>query len=137
MGAEPWSYFVPFQSDVATALESLRQKEFEAGRYHKGYQGPTLAARSIEEALERSGESGTRSVLDMAGGVSDAPDFFCVCPLDTPKLISLFGTEQPTHEMVEQNQDLYEDIERGHGVFIVVYADGKPSELFFGGYSFD
>ena len=137
MGAHAWSYFIPFQEDIAAALESLRQREFEAGRYHKCYQGPALAPRSVEEALERSGESGTRSILDMAGGLSDAPDFFCVCPLEASKLISLFGTDQPTHEMVEQNPDFYEDIERGHGVVIVVHSKGEPTELFFGGYSFD
>ena len=39
--------------------------------------------------------------------------------------------------MIEQHMDFYEDIERGQGVYIIAYKDGKPSELFFGGYSFD
>lgn len=29
------------------------------------------------------------------------------------------------------------DIDRGQGVYIVAYRDGKPSEIFFAGYSFD
>ncbi|HET6252044.1 MAG TPA: hypothetical protein VFE47_30440 [Tepidisphaeraceae bacterium] len=40
-------------------------------------------------------------------------------------------------EMIEDNMDFYEDIERGQGVYIVVYNEGKPSEYFFGAYSFD
>ncbi len=33
--------------------------------------------------------------------------------------------------------DFLEDVERGHGVYIILYANGQPDEIFFGGYSFD
>jgi hypothetical protein len=39
--------------------------------------------------------------------------------------------------MIEQNMDFLEDVERGQAVYLVVYKDGKPEELFFAGYSFD
>ncbi len=51
--------------------------------------------------------------------------------------MELYGTEQPSHEMVEHNMDFFEDIGRGQGIYIIVYKDGQPSELFFTDYSFD
>jgi hypothetical protein len=39
--------------------------------------------------------------------------------------------------MVEQNMDFLDDIDRGHGVSIILYKDGKPDEIFFAGYSYD
>jgi hypothetical protein len=33
--------------------------------------------------------------------------------------------------------DFFEELDRGHGIYIVLYKDGKPDELFFAGYSFD
>jgi hypothetical protein len=52
-------------------------------------------------------------------------------------LMSLFGTDRPTREMVEANDELYELIERGHGIYAIVYEGEYPSEIFFAGYSFD
>jgi hypothetical protein len=31
----------------------------------------------------------------------------------------------------------FEEVERGTGVYVVVYDQGKPSEICFAGYSFD
>lgn len=35
MGASGWSYFIPYQNDIAQALQNLRQKIFEDGDYQK------------------------------------------------------------------------------------------------------
>ena len=34
MGGHPWFYFVAYQSDINIALQNLRRREFEAGRYN-------------------------------------------------------------------------------------------------------
>ena len=39
--------------------------------------------------------------------------------------------------MVEESEELFEALERGQGVYIVIYDGGQPSEIFFAGYSFD
>jgi hypothetical protein len=39
--------------------------------------------------------------------------------------------------MVERNMGFFEDIDRGEGVYIVIYKNGAPDELLFAGYSFD
>lgn len=132
MGAEPWDYFVPFEKNVQDALLKLRNREFLAGRFHGGEFNPG----SIEEAREVADADGTRSILDM-DRVGDEPDFGVVVPLSSKRLAELFGTDKPTRAMIETNRDFYEDIERGQGVFIVAYDQGEPSEIFFGGYSYD
>ena len=34
MGADPYWYFVPYEPDIESALQKLRRREFEAGRYN-------------------------------------------------------------------------------------------------------
>ena len=132
MGAQTWEYFVPYQSSVESALEDLRQKVFASGQFNRSELNPA----TIEEAVENAQEDGTRSILDISS-VSDSPDFCTVCPLSAAELKRLFGTTEPTHEMIVNNLDFFEDIERGQGVYIIVFKGGKPAEYFFGGYSFD
>ena len=132
MGAEPWQYFVPYEQDTQAALEKLKEREFRAGRFRYSEENPT----TIEEAREIADADGTGSILDI-DGVGDEPDFGVVVPLSAENLVELYGTAQPTHEMIEANLDFYEDIERGQGIYIVVYKGGKPAEIFFAGYSYD
>jgi len=132
MGAEPWQYFVPYEQDTQAALEKLKEREFRAGRFRFSEEHPT----TIEEAREIADADGTGSILDI-DGVGDEPDFGVVVPLSAEYLVELYGTAQPTHEMIEANLDFYEDIERGQGIYIVVYKGGKPAEIFFAGYSYD
>ena len=147
MGAEPYFYFVPYQPDIDAALQELRRREFEAGRYNPvmpflqfpvGPHSPAPGAQhdSIEEALEDSDADGTRSILDL-DHISDEPDFGAVTPLGDDVLEALYGTTRPTRQMIEQNMEFFEDIERGHGIYTLVYKDGEPDEILFAGYSFD
>jgi hypothetical protein len=147
MGGHPWFYFVPYQSDVNQALQSLRQREFRAGRYNPAVPFPefpvasTSAApgaqhTSMEAALEASEADGTRSILDIQT-IGKQPDYGVAAPLSSDQLMALFGTAQPTHDTIEDNMDFFEEIERGQGIYIVAYKDGKPSEIFFAGYSYD
>jgi hypothetical protein len=57
--------------------------------------------------------------------------------LTNDEVLKYFGKEKPTREDVEDNYDFFDDIERGKGFCITIYADGQPSELYFVGYSFD
>jgi hypothetical protein len=132
MGAQPWSYYVTYEPNVRDALHKLRQRVFESGEYR----GSEMNPPTPEDALINMEADGTGSILDIMS-VSDTPDFSSVCPLAEEKLVELYGTTQPTHEMIDANMEFYEDIERGQGIYIVVYKDGKPDEYFFAGYSFD
>jgi hypothetical protein len=147
MGGHPWFYFVDYEQDVNAALQRLRQQEFRAGRYNPaiwfpefpiGPQSPSSGAqhRSIKEALAAAGESGTRSILDMER-VAAAPSSRAVAPLGREDLRRLFGTDRPTRDLVANSDELFEALERGQGVYIIVYKGNQPEEIFFAGYSFD
>jgi hypothetical protein len=149
MGGHAYWHFVPFEASVQRALDRLRMQEFAAGRYNPVIRAPhdgtgrTIGAApgarhdSIEEACRAAGDEGTRSILDIAR-VSDAPDYGVAAPLAEEVLIDAFGSERPTHEMIARRLvSIMEDIERGQCVYIVAYADDKPTEIFFGGYSYD
>jgi len=132
MGAEPWSYFVPFETNVADALHKLRISVFESGNYR----GSELKPQSPEEALVNMEDSGTASILDIMQ-ISATPDFCSVCPLPEAKLQRFFGTDRPTHAVVASKLGFYEEIDRGQGIYVVVYKDEFADEYFFAGYSFD
>lgn len=147
MGASPYFYFVPYQDDIEAALQELRQREFRAGRYNPvlpfpdfpvGPHAPAPGAQhaTIAEAMEDADADGTRSILDL-DHIADEPDFFAVTPLDEDVLEEFYGATQPTRAMIERNMDFLEDVDRGHGIYIIVYKDGQPDEIFFAGYSFD
>jgi hypothetical protein len=147
VGASPYWYFVKYQAEVGAALQELREREFAAGRYNPvlpfpdfpvGPHSPAPGAQhaSIDEAMEDADADGTRSILDL-NHVAERPDFFAVAPLDEGTLRRLYGTTTPTRAMVEQKMDFLDDVERGQGVFLVLYRDGQPDELCFAGYSFD
>jgi hypothetical protein len=147
MGGHPWFYFVDYEPDVNAALQTLRNQEFQAGRYNPavwfpefpvGPQSPSPGAqhRSIAAALRASGESGTLSILDMER-VATAPTYHAVAPLASTDLRRLFGTDRPTHDVVANSDELFEMLERGQGVYIIIYKSNQPDEIFFAGYSFD
>jgi hypothetical protein len=127
---------------------------------------PGAKHNSIEMAIKSASSEGTRSILDIYQ-VSEFPfphnklqslnDFQAIYeemktlfnttfPLTTSELLNLFGTDEPTHEMVEsiiiEEQgpvafDFWDSIERGTSKHIVVYDESQPAEIFFAGYSFD
>jgi hypothetical protein len=147
MGAHPYWYYVPYQADVEKALQELRDQEYQAGRYNPvipfpdfplGPDSPTPgpAHETYAEIFEDADADGTRSILDIQC-TGDAPDFGTAGPLPDEMLEDLYDTRQPTRAMVENNMDFLEDVERGHCVYIILYKDGQPDEIFFAGYSFD
>ena len=149
MGAMPYSYYVNYQPDLQAALRALRDREFQAGRYNPAMpfvqssdffgadaRAPGAQHASILDALLASDADGTRSILDLFS-VEDTPGDNVAHRLSDEQLQQLLGTTRPTHEIIENCDDLFEPIERGQGVCIVVYKDDQPDEIFFAGYSFD
>jgi hypothetical protein len=147
MGAHAYWYVVKYNPDIEAALHELREREFAAGRYNPVMPFPPFPVTpdtpslgpghdSIAEAQDDAAEEGTRSILDL-DRVADEPDFGAVAPLTEETMLEYFGTTTPTRETVEQNDGFFEDIERGQGVYIVLYKDRVPDEIFFAGYSYD
>ena len=147
MGGHAYWYTVKYQPDTNAVLQELRAREFAAGRYNPvmpfidfpiGPNSPAPGAQhaSYEEAMEASREDGTRSIIDIAR-IGDEPEFFTAAPLSDEELEELFGTTRPNLQQVEQHPSFGEDVERGHCVYIVLYKDDVPDEIYFFGYSFD
>jgi hypothetical protein len=146
MGGHPWWYLVPYEKDVAGSLEKLRQREFKAGRYNPAEDFPRFPVdtnhapgcqhSSIDEAREDSDADGTRSILDVSR-VGAARDYDVVAPLGDDELMDFFGTTKPTAEDLEDCDEMFEDIERGQGIYVVVYDNDQPAQVFFAGYSYD
>jgi hypothetical protein len=151
MGATPWSYLVDYQPDINAALQTLRQREFESGRYFpaidyvefplsSGYPGPGAQHASIEAAIEDADASGTQTILDIQE-ISEERLPGTVSPLEPLELLNVFGTEIPTVDMVEDEDEvpgeIFDFIGRGQSVYIVLYKDSQPEKLLFVGYSYD
>jgi hypothetical protein len=147
VGAHPYWYTVPYQSDLNEALQALRDREFRAGRYNPVMPfpkfpitptSPVPGARhtTIDEAMEAADADGTRSILDIFS-IGEEPDFLVAAPLTNEILNSKYGTIRPTRQMVEANLDFLEHIERGQAAYIILYEDGSPTAILFAGYSFD
>lgn len=164
MGASGWGYFVPYQADMQNALNDLRLRVFEKGEYYtpgaflqmildrldslseeerqryeqlKQEYEQAPKPKTIEELIRMNGEDGTHSILDM-DGVSSEPEFGKVSPLTPEELHQVFGTSEPSRDMIEGNlSTLLTYRQRWEGLYIVVYKDGSPHELLFAGYSGD
>jgi hypothetical protein len=150
MGVEPWYYFVKYQADVNRALQELRQREFQAGRYYpvidslelpidENSPSPGAQHPSIEAALEAADDSGTGSILDIIE-IAEQAEICVATPLSEEEQEEYFGTVCPTRELLEQEEklwEIYELIGRGKAVYCVVYKNDQPDEILFAGYSFD
>jgi hypothetical protein len=100
------------------------------------------APKTIKQLLKQSEDSGTHSILDIER-VSTTPSFGAIAPLSGQQLMEIFGTEQPTRAKVEKwsaridppdAEPLYR---RWQGIYIIVYRDSQPDEIYFEGCSGD
>jgi len=157
MGADAYWYYVPYEEDINNALQKLKKREFEAGRYRPVmYTGdlafpmddiskapaPGKEHETIEEAIEDAMEDGTGSILDLEK-ISEDEYYSVAYILKKEELTKYFNTEKPTREIINENIDkFWDDVSdlmgvRGVGVCTIVYKNKTPSELFFMGYSWD
>lgn len=135
---EPYWKAMTFEEWIAPAdvedFEDDERAEYEATfRRLQALEAPT----TIDELLEWNGEEGTSSILDMLD-IANTPELFTVAPLTHEQLTAIFGTIQPTREMIEQADGAYHKFrETASGLYIIVYHDGLPVEIFFTGFSGD
>jgi hypothetical protein len=146
MGANRWYYSVPYVEDVAGALSALREREFRAGRYNPAEMFPRFPVdashvpgcrhASVETARQAAGASGTRSIVDIRR-LGERPEFGVASSLSDAELQDLFGTMTPSTEEILDCDELFDQIERGQGIYLTAYEDGAPAHIIFLGYSYD
>ncbi|MFE9611842.1 hypothetical protein [Streptomyces sp. NPDC006012] len=118
MGASSWRYIEPYGGDVAAALATVRQREFEKlfdyGTYGDGMQpaGKPFTSVGDLDGLwedETFGSEGTHTVIDV-WDVIDAEaydDSHTVRPLTDEESIEFFGTVEPARGDFERAQERY------------------------------
>ena len=165
MGASGWQYFTPYRPDPEDALQELRNRVFDTREFLRAptaswvsADGLTVAlrivvriarfafwfrlrrlarARSIDEVLDLAGENGTHSILDVERTAS-ARGIGMAAPAPRRWLQEIYGTGEPTRELVERHTgELDERLDRGEAVYVLVYRDGRPDEIYFEGHSGD
>ena len=149
MGAHPYWYFVPFRPEVQDALDALRTREFEAGRYNPVIpfpqfmepvfyqQHPGRAHPSIQSAVESTDADGTRSILDIAR-IASTQEHGAAAAVPDGELLRIFGTTAPSRADVEASMgELFALVERGCCLYVVTHNAAHPEGIWFGGYSFD
>jgi hypothetical protein len=149
MGANPWSYFVDYEPNITSALDKLKEREFQAGRYFPAIDYADFPLRldsansspqhpSIQSAIFAAGEDGTQSILDV-DRVSESICSGCIAALEVSDLIDIFGTEVPAYDEISENipDAIFDFIGRGEAVYIVLFKDSLPTKLLFVGYSYD
>jgi hypothetical protein len=144
------AYIVNYEADINSALQSLRQREFQSGRYFPaiGYEFfpltsdspiPSLKHDSIEEAIEEADADGTQSILDIKE-VSMSRSSGVASPLEPLEILHIFDTETPSIDLVNEEdipETIFDFIDRGQAVYTILYENGCPSKLLFVGYSYD
>ena len=165
MGASGWQYFTRYRPRTEDALQELRQRVFDNREFLRSPVSPAGSmkglglglrllvmlyrivfwarqrrlrrARSIDEAVELAAEEGTHSILDVYG-VARVREIGVAAPAPQRWLEEIYGATRPTRAQVEQNAGEFDErLERGQCVYVVVYRDGEPDEIYFKGNSGD
>jgi hypothetical protein len=135
MGASGWQYFIPYESDIESVFQKLRNQVFKSKQYFTFDE--SIEFDSIEELMEYNEDAGTHSILDTEY-ISRERGFGLVTPLSIEELEKLFGTDKPTHaSILEKQYPIWELRERGEGLYIIAYEGIDPKEIYFSGMSGD
>jgi hypothetical protein len=123
---------------MSKVLADLREREFKAGRFYRS----ELKPKNFDEAIRNADAAGTRSIIDIEK-VSPTRDILAISPAPGEKLKALFGTDKPSHAMIEsaskkmshEFQVFLETYDRGEGLYIIIYDGDRPSEIYIAGWS--
>ena len=166
MGASGWSYFTAYQENINNALQELKQAVFRKGKYGHTAQTnqeelskyPQLKEsieklkmldeqrlaeygpiKTIDDLLEAFGEEGTHTIIDI-DRISSKPDFGVAYPAPINVIEKIYGTKKPTHNDIASKEGILSEelnIERWQAVYVLVYDNGIPKEIYFEGCSGD
>ncbi len=124
--------------DVGRLLEQVDKKGFVFAA-REALESNSTPPATIDELLAQCAEAGTHSILDIQQ-ISPTPQSGAATALSDDQLQTLFGTTQPTRDMIqsaEQSGKLHAHCERWRAVFLTVYEAGQPVEYVFVGVSGD
>lgn len=135
--AEDTSLPADLRAAQQVVAEQMR-KEIE--KYRAGNPQAKQKPKTIDALLAQQAENGTHSILDIAC-ISQKPKSGAISPFPASKLSKFFGSDLPSRAQV---QDAYDSgafdklvAKRWQGVYVIVYRNGLPTEIFFAGCSGD
>jgi len=122
----------------ASVPADLADAEWSGDQFRHQWRAARVVVTSPDTLLEAQPFSGTHSVIDMTQ-VADEPGYNTVAPAPPEYLLELFGTTQPAASAVESAIEAaaMHGFGRWHGMYLLAYADGAPTEIFFVGHSGD
>jgi len=95
--------------------------------------------RSIDDLREAFGEEGTHTIIDIAG-INEKPDFGVAYPAPQEVMQEVYGTARPTHKDIEAKFGHISEalnIERWQAIYLMVFENDIPKEIYFEGCSGD
>ncbi|MBN9692975.1 MAG: hypothetical protein J0M24_22255 [Verrucomicrobia bacterium] len=119
--------------EAREAWEKLR--DLEAQRLG----GPSREFATIDELLEAAAADGTHSILDILS-IGSEPDFGTAWPAPSDVVQRVYGAERPSRAQVEARIGSISEaleLERWQAVYVLVYEQGRPVEIYFEGVSGD
>jgi hypothetical protein len=132
MGATGWSYFAPYEVDVATALQRLREKVFKRGDYVFGHGLPPEEYKKIMSGLRPQFESMIQSSLKSAED-PNLPEHFRAAHREMAKAykreleLSELNVQQPKKKPKTINELLKLQADSGtHSILDIVSVSTKP-----------
>jgi hypothetical protein len=145
MGASGWTYFTPYQADLAAALRAAQIRALEERDYYWFREDEGQAHPATVEEIwqcEEFWEVGTHSILDVTRLVrpDDVHTSGGMRPIPEHEIEELFGTRQPERADFDRGSDsgaLVFEEPRWGGCCVTLYAEGQPSEIAFWGITGD
>lgn len=142
-------YFESFQNLQAlkepTSIETLIEWNGEEGT-HSILDMDEVVDRPLEPATLKEwqrdfcppGEGQWPAILEYMNSDEFRNRYGKVYPLLERQLLDLFNTLQPTHQKIEEMRfEIGQMRDHGVGLYIIVYRDGEPEEIYFSGFSGD
>ena len=136
----------PWRTDIAAVLRDTRERVFREGAFRQlGRTFASLAALDqffmdpSDDDLESGvADGGTESILDIRD-VGEQREPGCTAPLSNRDTAKIFETDKPTAADLtgERESAIYRLLTRGDSYYVVLYANGTPTEIAFYGYSWD
>lgn len=133
-------YLAEKYQSLPEAIRAHTDQFIELGRAAARQQPPRQSPKRIKQLLEQCGTEGTHSILDIER-ISQEPAYGAVAPLPPERVLGIFGTEYPTRDMVERWSDRVDSLDaeplyrRWEGIYVIVYRDTEPVEIYFEGCS--
>lgn len=135
MGGTPWIFYTKYNSDINAALLNLQSSlKMNNNNVHYNYQLDTNNLSTDEFSIASLNDEG--SILEFKG-ISNEMEMLYFTSLPEENIFEYFNTNRPTKLDINLNLNFLDLLDRGFGIYLILYKDNQPDEICFAGYTFD